>query len=75
MNRITRVGNDTVAEVRAWRAKRRLHSAAVVELTETVADLTVRVSALEADLDELRADSRRVAELRIQLEDFLADRS
>lgn len=75
MNPIARIGQETVANLRGWVVKRRLHSEALVELTDTVADLRTRVGELEADLDELRADSRRVAEMRIQLEDSLADRS
>lgn len=60
---------------RGWLAKRRLHAETVSDLVGVVEDLRVRLGELETDLDEARADSRRIAELRIQVEDFLAARS
>lgn len=73
MKRIVRTAQDLRVNLRAWVAKRRLRAQNIIDLTDTVVDLRKRVGELETDLDELRADSRRVAEMRIQLEDFLAD--
>jgi hypothetical protein len=75
VKRIVGVVRDIRINLRGWRAKRRLHSEAASELVKIVLDLRNRVEELEADLDELRSDSRRVAELRIQVEDFLAERT
>ncbi len=72
MKRIVRVAQELRINLRGWVAKRRLRSQTIVELADTVADLRKRVGELETDLDELRGDSRRVAEMRIQVEDFLA---
>lgn len=59
---------------RGWLAQRRLRAETISDLVGVVTDLRTRVSELERDLDDTRADSRRIAELRIQVEDFLADK-
>lgn len=73
MNRIARIRQELMINLRGWIAQRRLHAETANELVGIVAELRRRVDELEADLDELRADSRRVAELRILVEDRLAD--
>jgi len=73
MNRIARLRQDLMLGLRGWVARRRLHAETTTHLVELVTDLRRRVDELETDLDELRADSRRVAELRIMVEDRLAD--
>lgn len=70
-----RLRQDAMLSARGWLAKRRLHAETVSDLVGVVEDLRVRLGELETDLDEARADSRRIAELRIQVEDFLAARS
>lgn len=70
--RLGRIRQDVVLNARGWLAKRRLHAETINDLVGIVQELQVRVSELERDLDDTRADSRRVAELRIQVEDFLA---
>ncbi len=60
-----------MTSVRGWRAQRRLRAETASDLMDIVVSLQKRVDELERDLDELRADSRRVAELRIQVEDRL----
>ncbi|GAA1530640.1 ABC-type phosphate transport system auxiliary subunit [Microbacterium ginsengiterrae] len=72
MGRLSTLGSDLLLEIRRRRAQRRLHARTVLDLASTVASLQQRLSELESDLDEVRADSRRVAELRIQVEDALA---
>lgn len=62
---------DLITAMRGWLAQRRLRAETLSNLLEIVASLQQRVDDLERDLDELRADSRRVAELRIQVEDRL----
>ncbi len=71
MNRLTRLRLDLMTSVRGWRAQRRLRAETASDLMDIVVSLQKRVDELERDLDELRADSRRVAELRIQVEDRL----
>ncbi len=73
MSRIARIPRELMINVRGWVARRRLHAETANELIGIVAELRRRVDELEADLDEFRADSRRVAELRILVEDRLAD--
>ncbi|MFD5224998.1 hypothetical protein ACFWHT_05175 [Microbacterium sp. NPDC058342] len=73
MNRLARLRHDVLLTLRGWRAQRRLRAETLVDLIGTVNDLTEQITELRAELDEVRADSRRVAELRIQVEDFLAD--
>lgn len=75
MNRLVRIRRDLMLSARGWLARRRLRAETVSELVDTVNDLRQRVAELEVDLDELRADSRRVAELRIQVENALASRA
>ncbi|MFD5215742.1 hypothetical protein [Microbacterium sp. NPDC058345] len=75
MNRLARIRQDLVLNARGWLARRRLHAETVADLVGTVNELRQRVTELEVDLDELRADSRRVAELRIQVEDMLGGRA
>lgn len=74
MTPLTRARDDLMLAIRGWRARRRLRAELLIDLTRTLQVFETRISQLETDLDELRADSRRVAELRIQVEDFLADR-
>ena len=71
MNRLTRLRVDLLTSVRGWRAERRLRAETASDLMGIVVSLQKRIDDLEQDLDELRADSRRVAELRIQVEDRL----
>lgn len=71
MNRLRRARLDLITAMRGWLAQRRLRAETLSNLLEIVASLQQRVDDLERDLDELRADSRRVAELRIQVEDRL----
>lgn len=73
MNRLVRAQRDLMLSIRGWRAQRRLRAATILRLTESVEGFETRVRQLEAEIDELRADSRRVAEMRIQLEDYLAE--
>lgn len=73
MNRIARIRQELTINVRGWVARRRLRAETANELVDIVADLRRRLDELEVDLDELRADSRRVAELRILVEDRLSE--
>lgn len=73
MKRIVHIGHDFLVNLRGWRARRRLQSETAINLVDTMLELRRRVDELERDLDELRGDSRRVAEIRIQVEDFLAE--
>lgn len=75
MSRLSRIRHDLMTDVRGWWTSRRLRAESIIALTDTVAELRRRIGELESDLDELRADSRRVAELRIQVEDLLIDRT
>lgn len=75
MNRLIRIPQDMLLALRGWRAERRLRAHTIIDLTELLSSLQRRVDELETDVDELRADSRRIAELRIQVEDLLADHS
>ena len=74
MKRIRRICRELIGILRGWVAKRRLRAETATDLIGIVADLRSRIGELEADLDELRADSRRVAEMRIQVENFLAEK-
>jgi|GEM_PF-3461101 len=75
MNRLTRILNVAKTTARGWIAERRLRADTVTHLTSIIDALHRRLDEMEKDIDELRADSRRVAELRIQVEDFLADKA
>lgn len=75
MNRFKRIVSGLKRHVRGWEAERRLRADTVTHLTSIIEALHERVDELEKDIDEIRSDSRRVAELRIQVEDFLAERT
>lgn len=75
MNRLTRLRLDLMTSLRGWRAQRRLRAETASDLIGIVTALQRRVDDLERDLDELRADSRRVAEMRIQVEDLFIDKA
>lgn len=72
--RLALLKQDLFVTLRSWRARHLLRAETVTDLVGTVTSLRTRIDELERDLDELRADSRRVAELRIQVEDLLAER-
>lgn len=74
MNRVQRLLGDLRAELSAKRAHRRLRTETLTDLAETIRSLQGRVIEVEAELDELRADSRRIAELRVLVEDSLVQR-
>lgn len=75
MNRLTRLRLDLMTSLRGWLAQRRLRAETASDLIGIVTALQQRVDDLERDLDELRSDSRRVAEMRIQVEDLLIDKA
>lgn len=72
MKRVSSALRDLRTMWRGWRAARVLRAETVAELADTVTKLQARIADLENDLDEFRSDSRRIAELRIQVEDFLS---
>jgi len=74
MNRFKRIIHALTSSARGWVAERRLRVDTVTHLTHIIEALHQRVDELEKDIDEVRSDSRRVAELRILVEDILADR-
>lgn len=75
MKRLVRIVEHSKTIARGWVAQRRLRAETLEHLVETIVALRERIDDLETDIDEVRADSRRVAELRIQVEDHLAERT
>lgn len=71
VNRFKRLLQDARQELSAKRVERRLRTETLTHLAENVVELRARVEELESELDELRADSRRIAELRLLVEDSL----
>ncbi|PRI10197.1 hypothetical protein B4915_12350 [Leucobacter massiliensis] len=64
--------HDARLSLRSRRLKRRLRAGQLEELLQGNETLKSRLDELEAELSEIRADSRRVAELRILVEERLS---
>ncbi|MEJ6555188.1 hypothetical protein PQI51_09185 [Microbacterium esteraromaticum] len=75
MKRLARIVGHLKTIARGWVSARRLRAETLEHLVEVIVVLRTRLDDLETEIDEVRADSRRVAELRIQVEDYLADRT
>lgn len=74
MNRLISVLRDARMQLRSWRVKRQVEAEALTDLNGTLSALRAEVRELREEIDELRGDSRRVAELRILVEDELLRR-
>lgn len=74
MNRLVSLLRDARMQLRSGRVKRRVKAEALTDLDGTLTALRAEVRELREEIDELRGDSRRVAELRILVEDELLRR-